>query len=225
MELHTFVGSPNSRKAEAVIDHLGLDVRVVHHDFAGGGLRRPEYLALNPSGMVPTLVDGAFILWESNAIMQYLADKAGDDALLPRDPQKRADVLRWQCWELAHFNRAFGTLAFETVAKPALNFGPADASLVAAAQAGLERFAPVLERHLAGREQMVGDGVTIADYSMHHVRRVPEGRAVRLDALSEYQPLLRPHAPERVVDTHRPCQPCISGAHGRSCLNRRNDRT
>jgi glutathione S-transferase len=166
MELHTFVGSPNSRKAEAVIDHLGLNVRVVHHDFAGGGLRRPEYLALNPSGMVPTLVDGAFTLWESNAIMQYLADKAGDGALLPRDPQKRADVLRWQCWELAHFNRAFGTLAFETVAKPALNFGPADASLVAAAQAGLERFAPVLERHLAGREQMVGDGVTIADYSM-----------------------------------------------------------
>ena len=75
MELHTVGGSPNSRKVEAVIDHLALEVAIVRHDFAG--LRRPEYLALNPNGMVPTLVDGAFVLWEANAIMQYLADKAG----------------------------------------------------------------------------------------------------------------------------------------------------
>jgi glutathione S-transferase len=165
MELHTFVGSPNSRKVEAVIDHLRLDVEIVHHDFASGGLRRADYLAVNPNGMVPTLVDADFTLWESNAIMQYLADKARSDALFPRDPQRRADVVRWQCWELAHFNRAFGTLAFEIVAKPALNFGAADASLVAMAQADLGRFAPVLESHLVGRQYMVGDGTTIADYS------------------------------------------------------------
>ena len=73
----------DSRKVEAVIDHLGLDVEIVHHDFAGGGLRQSEYLAVNPNGMVPTLVDGSFILWESNAIMQYLADKAGGDPLFP----------------------------------------------------------------------------------------------------------------------------------------------
>ena len=124
MELHTFVGSPNSRKVEAVIDHLGLDVEIVHHDFAGGALRRSDYLAVNPNGMVPTLVDGSFILWESNAIMQYLADKAGNDTLFPRDLQRRTDVVRWQFWEQAHFNRAFGTLAFEAVAKPALNLAP-----------------------------------------------------------------------------------------------------
>ena len=98
--------------------------------------------------------------------MQYLADKAGGDALFPRDPRLRADVVRWQCWELAHFNRAFGTLAFEMVAKPQLNFGPADDALVGIAKADLGRFAPVLEAHLAGRQYVVGDGITIADYSL-----------------------------------------------------------
>lgn len=165
MQLHTFVGSPNSRKVEAVIDHLGLDIESMHHDFAGGDLRRSDYLAVNPNGIVPTLVDGSFILWESNAIMQYLADKAGNDALFPRDLQRRSDVVRWQCWEQAHFNRAFGTLAFEA-AKPALNIAPADQSIIAGVQADLDRFAPVLESYLAGHRYMVGDETTLADYSM-----------------------------------------------------------
>ena len=164
MELHTVGGSPNSRKVEAVIDHLALEVAIVRHDFAG--LQRPEYLALNPNGMVPTLVDGAFTLWEANAIMQYLADKAGSTELFPHDPQKRADVVRWQCWELTHFNKAFGTLAFEIVAKPGLNIGPADSELVSTALTSLARFAPVLESHLEGRTFIVGDGITLADYSM-----------------------------------------------------------
>ena len=164
MELHTVIGSPNSRKVEAVIRHLGLDVRIERHDFAG--LRQSDYLALNSNAMVPTLVDGAFTLWELNAIMQYLADKADSAELFPRDPRKRADIVRWQYWEVAHFNRALGTLAFEAVAKPRLNLGPADAARVATAQENLARFAPVLDGHMAGRRYLVGDGITLADYSM-----------------------------------------------------------
>jgi glutathione S-transferase len=166
MKLHTFVGSPNGRKVEAVIDHLGLDVQIQYHDFLAGDLRSPDYVALNPNAKVPTLVDGAFVLWESNAIMQYLADKAPGNTLFPRDTQQRADIVRWQFWELAHFNRAFGTLAFETVIKPKLNLGPTDDALVATALTNLARSAPVLERHLVDRHYMVGEGITIADYSM-----------------------------------------------------------
>lgn len=166
MKLHTFVGSPHSHKAEAVVSHLGLEIEVEYHDLVGGDLRASDYVALNPNGMVPVLVDGAFTLWESNAIMQYLADKAASDALFPRDPQKRADIARWQFWELAHFNKAFGLLAFETVAKPKLDLGPTNSSLVEMARADLARFAPVLEHHLAGRRYIVGDRITIADYSM-----------------------------------------------------------
>jgi len=166
MKLHTFIGSAHSRKVEAVISHLGLDVAVEYHDLLGGELGMPAYTALNPNGMVPMLVDGTFTLWESNAIMQYLADTSGSDALFPRDRRKRADIVRWQFWELAHFNKAFGHLAFETVAKPHLKLGATNTALVELARADLARFAPVLDRHLAGRSHMVGEAITIADYSM-----------------------------------------------------------
>ncbi len=166
MKLHTFVGSANSRKVEAVINHLGLKVEVQYHDALAGDLKAPGYLALNPNGMVPMLEDGQFVLWESNAIMQYLADQAGADALYPREPQLRADIHRWQFWELAHFNKAFGTLAFEAVAKPKLGLGETNQALVEVAQADLRRFTPVLERHLKDRRHLVGDRITIADYSM-----------------------------------------------------------
>ncbi len=166
MKLHSFVGSPHSHKALAVISHLGLEVEIEHHDFIAGELGMPDYLALNPNAMVPVLIDGAFTLWESNAIMQYLADKAVNTALFPRDPQRRADIARWQFWELAHFNKAFGALAFEAVAKPRLNLGPTDDAVVERARADLARFTPVLEQHLTGRRHVVGDGITIADYSI-----------------------------------------------------------
>lgn len=166
MELHTFIGSPNSHKVEAVIEHLGLEVEIIYHDFLAGDLRAADYLALNPNAMVPTLTDGDFTLWESNAIMQYLADKAGDEKLLPKDPRRRAAVVRWQFWEQGHFNRAFGTLVFDGVIRPRLNLGAANPALVAKAQADLLRFATVLEGHLAGRSYIAADHLTLADYSL-----------------------------------------------------------
>ncbi|HEV2677969.1 MAG TPA: glutathione S-transferase family protein [Aliidongia sp.] len=166
MKLHTFVGSPNGRKVEAVIRHLGLAVETVHWNFLAGDLASPGFRALNSNGKVPVLVDGPFVLWESNAIMQYLADKVGDDALFPRDPWRRASVVRWLFWEAVHFNKAFGTIAFETVAKPKLGIGPTDQPLVDAALVDLARFAPVLEQHLADCRTLVGETVTLADYAM-----------------------------------------------------------
>lgn len=169
MKLHTFVGSPNSHKVEAVVSHLGLERSIQHqyHDLFAGDLRQPDYLALNPNGKVPVLEDGGFVLTESNAIMQYLADKASDGSLFPRDPQRRADVVRWQCWELAHFNQAFGSLVIEAVVKPRFNRrGPTNPALLEVALADLARFATVLDRHLCGRDFMVGVGITLADYSV-----------------------------------------------------------
>jgi glutathione S-transferase len=165
MKLHIVPGSPSSRKVEAVIRHLGLEIEIQEHNFFAGGLRKPTYLALNPNARVPTLEDGDFVLWESNAITQYLADRAGGNELFPRQAQARAAIVRWQFWELAHFNRAFGVLAFETVAKPRRGL-QTDAAAVALAQAELARCAPVLESHIMGREYLVGDAVTLADYAM-----------------------------------------------------------
>jgi glutathione S-transferase len=166
MKLHTTPGSPSGRRVQAVILHLKLEVEVQHYNFFKGELRQPEYLALNLNGSVPTLVDGDFVLWESNAITQYLADTAGDTQLFPRDLRMRADVVRWQCWELAHFNKAFGMLAFETVAKPRNEAGAPDPVRVELAKAELARYAPVLDAHMARREYIVGRNITLADYSM-----------------------------------------------------------
>src|SRR3954463_13649667 len=166
MILHTVPGSPNGRRVEAVIAHLGLEVEIRHYDLFKGELKLPNYLALNANAKAPTLQDGDFLLWETTAIMQYLCEKAGDTELFPRNPRIRADITRWQCWEGLYFNAALSTLAFETVAKAKRNLGPPDASLVDQAKVTLARFAPVLEAHLKERKYMVGDHLTLADYSM-----------------------------------------------------------
>ena len=169
MKLYAIVGSPNSRKVLAVVNHTGIDVEIEYLDLFAGDTRRPEYTALNPNAMVPTLVDGDLNLWESNAIMQYLADKAGDESLYPKDLKLRADITRWQCWELAHFNQAFGTLAFESIAKPNFLGTPGNPAVIEWATEQLARFSQVLNAHLQDRHYMVGDTITLADYSIIHV--------------------------------------------------------
>jgi glutathione S-transferase len=166
MKLYILSASPNSRKVLAVVHHLGLSPEIVDLDLAGGDLAKAEFLALNPNGMVPVLVDGAFRLWESSAINQYLVDKVGGSPLFPRDLQVRADIVRWQFWEQTHFNKAFGTLVFESVIKPKLGMGEASAGLVEFCLHETGRFAKVLEGHLRGRSTVVGDDLTLADYAM-----------------------------------------------------------
>jgi glutathione S-transferase len=166
MKLYILSASPNSRKVLAVVHHLGLTPEIACLDFAGGDTARPEFLALNPNGMVPVLVDGTFCLWESNAINQYLVEKAGGSPLFPRDPQLRADITRWQFWEQAHFNKAFGTLVFESVIKPKLGMGEASPGLVEFCLRETGRFARVLEGHLRGRSTLVGNDISLADYAM-----------------------------------------------------------
>jgi len=177
MILHTVPGSPNGRRIEAVIAHLGLPVEIRNYDLFAGELKTPAYLALNANAKAPTLQDGDFVLWETTAIMQYLCEQAGDTDLFPRSPRIRADITRWQCWEGLYFNAALSTLAFETVAKARRNLGPPDGARVEQARITLNRFAPVLEAHLQDKTFMVTDHLTLADYSMatfgSYAKKVP----------------------------------------------------
>ena len=169
MKLYAVVGSPNCRKVQATISHLGLDVDVEYLDFFAGELRAPDFLAINPNGRVPALVDGQFKLWESNAIMQYLADKVPNNSLFPRDAQTRADIVRWQCWELAHFNNAYAAITFQTVLKAKLLNQEPNQAVVDYSTEALTEFARILESHLADRDYVVGRAITLADYSIINI--------------------------------------------------------
>jgi glutathione S-transferase len=164
MQLLTFRGSPNGRKVEAVIHHLKARVEIKHLEFPHG-LKTADFLRINANGKTPVLIDDDFVLWESSAIMQYLADKLSDAELFPRNLRLRADVVRWQYWEQRHFNRSLGALAFEFVAKPHLG-REQDPHTISEATSEVQRFAPVLEQALEGRRFIVSDHLTLADYAL-----------------------------------------------------------
>lgn len=166
MNFYTVFGSPNTRKVHAVINYLGLDVNICELDFFKGDLATPEYLDMNPNGMVPLLEDGSFRLWESNAIMQYLAELSGNSDLYPNDLQQRADIHRWQFWETAHYNRAVGTFLFEIMLKEMMDLGEPDEAKLAEAGESFTRFAAVLDQHLASREFLLGNNLSLADFSV-----------------------------------------------------------
>jgi len=169
MKLYAIVGSPNSRKVLAVINHLGIDIDVEYLDLFAGDIKTSAFEQINPNAMVPVLVDGDLKLWESNAIIQYLAEKSQDSNLFSSDIAIRSDIVRWQCWELAHFNQAFGTLAFEAVAKPNFLGMESDTAVIDWSKKQLNQFASVLNNHMQGRLYVVGDSITLADYAMIHV--------------------------------------------------------
>jgi glutathione S-transferase len=155
----------NPRKVCAVAKYLGSPVDYVPVDLRRGEQRGPEFLALNPNGKVPLLIDGDLYLWESTAIMAHLAVKAGSD-LWPSDAKRQVEVLRWLSWDLTHFARHGGTLYFEHHIKPMLGLGEPAPAAVAEAEGFYKRFAAVLDAHLAQHAYLVGDQLSIADFGV-----------------------------------------------------------
>lgn len=165
MKLYTFPASPNSLRVFAVAHELGLDLEMVPVDLTKGEHMKPEFLKLNPNHKIPTLVDGDFVLWESGAIMLYLAYKAGG-RLIPADPKPRAQMHQWLAWNTAHMGPACQIFLFENFVKGLFNLGEPDAKRLAQGADEFARFGAVLNAHLKGRRHLVGDSTTIAD---HHV--------------------------------------------------------
>jgi len=137
-------------------------------------LKQPAFLALNPAGAIPTIVDDGFALGESLAINLYLGRKyggAGAQPLYPTDPRDEAEVWRWSLWAQAHLEPWVQRDArFE-----ALRVSAAD-TLEAAVQAGLA----ILERALSGCDWLVGAHFTIADLNVAGVLSPSRARALDL---------------------------------------------
>ncbi|MCX7089111.1 MAG: glutathione S-transferase family protein [Methylococcales bacterium] len=187
MKLYHFPISPNSRRVVAVLHHLQLPCELQTLDLGKGEQLQADFLKLNPNHMIPTLIDEAFSLWESNAIMQYLSSKVPNNTLWPSDPKVQADISRWQFWLVAHFGSACGVLLFERVIKGMFNMGEANVQEIEKAEERFHRFAKVLDAHLAGREWLVGNVVTLADFSVGSWLAVAEHAQLPLAEYTEIQ--------------------------------------
>jgi glutathione S-transferase len=166
LTLHVFPPSPRAFKVLVVAHHLGLDYQLSLCDLTKGDQKSAAYTAINPNQRMPSLEEDDFKLWESNAIIQYLATKKPESGLLPAEERGRADVARWQFWESTSWDPACAILVFERVIKAFFGRGAPDPTEV---EKGLQRFhhaAKVLDAHLRGRTYICGNRLTLADFAI-----------------------------------------------------------
>ena len=139
--------SINVQKALWCIEELGLAYERIDAGRGYGVTDTPEYRRMNPNGLVPTIEDDGFVLWESNAIVRYLCSKHSAGELCPADPKVRADTDRWMDWQATAFTPAFGPIFHGLVRTP----GSRTREEIDAAIAASEGFAAILDAQLAAR--------------------------------------------------------------------------
>jgi glutathione S-transferase len=167
LNLYTTPLSANGRKVLAVSRELGLCPVIHLIDVYRGEGRTAEYLAVNPSGKIPILVDGEFTLAESNAISIYLAEVHGAYHLWSRDAPVRSRIAQWLFWESSQWQPALSAILSELVghrllpdkiprprSAPDWNSGP------------LQALFKLLENTLSSQSFLAGEELTIADFSV-----------------------------------------------------------
>lgn len=180
MRLYILPGSPRGIKVAALAIHLGLkpDLRVL--DYFNKDQHDPEFAAINPNRRMPVLNDAGFILWESNAILHYLAMKKPESGLWPVDPKPQADILRWLFWDSSHWDAAWDIILSERVKKAlfetresgrrtlgrATTPGTPDAARIAEGEAYTQELATILNNRLKARGWLCDTGLSIADFAI-----------------------------------------------------------
>ncbi|MCP3064145.1 glutathione S-transferase family protein [Myxococcus sp. K38C18041901] len=166
MKLYFHPMSGNSRRVLLVATHLDVPLERVMVDLPKGEQRATSHLDRNPNGLVPVLDDDGFLLWESRAIMQYLAELTPGQTLLPLEGRARADVTRWLFWCSAHMAPACTVLVQENFVKAMTGRGPPDPAEVARGEALFAKQARILDEHLAGKTWVSQERLTLADFSL-----------------------------------------------------------
>lgn len=168
MKLYHHPLSGHAHRARLFASLLGVPHELVEVDLQAGAHKKPEFLRINPFGQVPALEDGDVAIADSNAILVYLAKKAGRSDWLPEDPKGAAAVQRWL--SVAAGEVAYGPAAARLITVFGAKYNPEE--VIARAHVLLAR----LENQLDGRDWLVGNGPTIADVAIYsYVARAPEG--------------------------------------------------
>jgi len=155
--------SSNVQKVLWCCSELGL---AFEREDVGGPFGRnhePDYLALNPNGLVPTIIDDGFVLWESNAIVRYLCARHGKGTLYPTDARANADADRWMDWQQTTLAVPMGVL-FRGLLK-----SPPDATPMSELDSAMQKAIPmwrILETQLSRGAFVAGDSLTMADIAL-----------------------------------------------------------
>ncbi|HKO91456.1 MAG TPA: glutathione S-transferase family protein [Polyangiaceae bacterium] len=163
--MYVLFHSPYSQHARRVVSLLveaGLDYELRHVAMDKGEHNSPEYLAINPNHQVPTLIDGATKIHESNAILRYLCMKHALHDWYPSDPARLAVVEQWLDWNQSRLSPAVIDIVMNSVFLGERG----DKTAIARGRNKLQELEPILEQGLAGRTFLAGDRATIADLSL-----------------------------------------------------------
>lgn len=155
----------NCRKVLAGLYLLGADFTLNKVDYFAGEQKGDAYRALNPNAALPAFRDGDLVLWESNAVLQYVADKLGRDKLYPTDLARRADVNRWLLWEASSWFPSCYVYLVENCVKPLLGGAP-DPAVLAGEADNFHKLAGILDERLSQGPWLCGETVTIADIAV-----------------------------------------------------------
>ena len=178
LKIHADPITINSRKVIAGLQFIGAEYELVAMNFFAGDHTSPEHTKLNPNATVPVAVDGDLVLWESNAILQYAADKVANESAYPQQLKARADVNRWLLWEASVWFPCCYAFLVENVGKPMQDAEP-DPAVLSAQTERFHTLAAVVDARLASNQWITGDTPTIADIAvaaplhMHGEAKVP----------------------------------------------------
>lgn len=160
-------GRKNSVNVQKVLwccSELDLSFERIDAGMAFGRNQSADYLAMNPNGRIPTLVQGDFVLWESNAIMRYLAlQYGGDTAIYPREPKVRAGIERWLDWTLSSLQPAERPVFWGLVRTP---IGERDMAAIQDATDDVGALWRIVDTHLEPRNYMEGEQFSLADLAL-----------------------------------------------------------
>ena len=162
MQIYADPITVNCRKVLAGLQLIGAPYELKHVDYFKAEQKSEAYTALNPNQSIPAMVDGDLVLWESNAILQYAADKVGSEATYPHDLKVRADINRWLLWESSSWFPSCYVFLVENCVKPLLG-ASTDQAVLEAQQAQFHKLAAILDARLAGRQWVATAGPSIAD--------------------------------------------------------------
>jgi GST-like protein len=162
IDLYTFA-TPNGRKVSIALEELGLPYTVKVVDISKGEQFKPEFLAINPNNKIPAIVDhdvpGGLKVFESGAILVYLAEKTG--RLMPTDPVRKAEVMQWLMFQMGGVGPMFGQVNWFT------RFAPQPVpQALERYQNESRRLLGVMDRHLSAHDYMAAE-YSIADIALY----------------------------------------------------------